>query len=165
MLRGLTTPKKVTPRCPERVLNIPPPPAQEPPEKRFPRSVQYSPPKRVHVEEEERPSLGGFTSAKTQYIVDQQKKFGKSYNPSQDALSIPLMSHRLATCEGSHWAGRDDSLRLARAMRRLTLWQRVCSEAPTTRRAVVGVGARWRNWAFALRTFPRSCDPSTRSTS
>ena len=67
----------------------------------------------MHVEEEERPSLGGFTSAKTQYIVDQQKKFGKSYNPSQDALSIPLMSHRLAICEGSHWAGRDDLLRLA----------------------------------------------------
>lgn len=33
---------------------------------------------------DERPSLGGFVSAKSQYIIDQQKKFGKSYNPSSD---------------------------------------------------------------------------------
>ena len=26
----------------------------------------------------------GFVSAKSQYITDQQKKFGKSYNPSND---------------------------------------------------------------------------------
>lgn len=35
-------------------------------------------------EADEKPSLGGFVSAKSQYIIDQQKKFGKSYNPSND---------------------------------------------------------------------------------
>lgn len=40
------------------------------------------------VEEEgmevEKPTMSGFTSAKSQYIIDQQKKHGKNYNPSQD---------------------------------------------------------------------------------
>lgn len=40
--------------------------------------------------EEQQPSktVGGFVSARNQYIVDQQKKFGKSYNPSNDKLDI-----------------------------------------------------------------------------
>lgn len=35
-------------------------------------------------ETDEKPSLGGFVSAKSQYIIDQQKKFGKSYNLNND---------------------------------------------------------------------------------
>lgn len=40
--------------------------------------------------EEQQPSktLGGFVSARNQYIADQQKKFGKSYNPSSDKLDV-----------------------------------------------------------------------------
>ena len=34
--------------------------------------------------EVEKPTMTGFTSAKSQYIIDQQKKHGKNYNPSQD---------------------------------------------------------------------------------
>ena len=34
--------------------------------------------------EVEKPARTGFTSAKSQYIIDQQKKHGKNYNPSQD---------------------------------------------------------------------------------
>ena len=34
--------------------------------------------------EVEKPAMAGFTSAKSQYIIDQQKKHGKNYNPSQD---------------------------------------------------------------------------------
>ena len=35
----------------------------------------------------------GFVTAKNQYIVDQQKKYGKSYNPSNDKyLSLSISS-------------------------------------------------------------------------
>ena len=40
-------------------------------------------------EEEEGPqSSGGFVSARNQYIVDQQKKFGKSYNPNAEQYNM-----------------------------------------------------------------------------
>lgn len=63
-------------------------------------SIRRSPPKRMCYtkvdpsanemeEEEEGPqSSGGFVSARNQYIVDQQKKFGKSYNPNADQYNM-----------------------------------------------------------------------------
>ena len=43
-----------------------------------------SDPPEDEVEEEEPQPSRGFVSARNQYIVDQQKKFGKSYNPNSD---------------------------------------------------------------------------------
>ena len=61
-----------------------------------------SPPKRMcypevdsptdEMEEEGPQSSGGFVSARNQYIVDQQKKFGKAYNPKTDQYELNTLS-------------------------------------------------------------------------
>ena len=44
------------------------------------------------MEEEGTQSSGGFVSARNQYIVDQQKKFGKAYNPKTDQYKLNTLS-------------------------------------------------------------------------
>ena len=44
------------------------------------------------MEEEGPQSSGGFVSARNQYIVDQQKKFGKAYNPKTDQYELNTLS-------------------------------------------------------------------------
>ena len=89
MLQAISAPRRPPVQSVLKMKRAPAPVVQSQPEKRFPPNLRYTPPKRICEEKEEefeteKPSCVGFTSAKNQYIIDQQKKHGTNYNPSQD---------------------------------------------------------------------------------
>ena len=171
MLQSISAPKPPPAQPVLKMKRAPAPMVQSQPEKRFPPNLRYTPPKRVCEEKEEdadteRPVVSGFTSAKNQYIIDQQKKHGKNYNPSQDPYWF-LSLFTLAICEANRSGeGGVSLLRMHQRKVQSTQWRRAYSAVRAkTRRRAARAAAVWRRWAFRWTTCPRSCARWRRSTS